>query len=1168
MLRASQLGLLLLLTLTGLALADTTGTIRGTVSDPSGAVLQNANVSVINRGTNEVRKVVADSGGNFQFLLLPVGTYDLRVEHSGFVTYALNNIQLSVNQVAAFNVTLRVGGSETIVQVEARGVQVDTANTQLGTVIDAKPIVDLPLNGRNVYQLITLQPGISVESGANGSLDNCCISGSNTPNPLTFSSGGGRITTNNFMLDGADVNNSQFNQAGVEPIPDAVEEFRVITSTFNAEFGRNSGSIVNVITKSGTNNWHGDLFEFLRNDKLNADNFFEAQTGEKAPYKLNQFGGTLGGPIVKDKTFVFGSLQISRERKGAVPSLQTVYSNAQRNGDFAADLNNQTDGGQFPGTLSDKLCLPRDSANCTTFAAGTPYSSIFPNGQIPTSFFDPASVGLLNRFIPPPNLGANTFVSSPDQPHDTYQWTIKVDEQLSSNQKLSGFYYFNNDSLQTQSSPPGFPVDFTLREQNLSLKDAWIVTPNTINEFEIGFLRNAGGQGPPQGAFPSSFGLTGITPSPPASVNALPQIVIAGGTLGLGANYGGFETFQNTYQVLDNFSKIFGSHDLKFGADYRLIKFPEYLPTFPDGFFSFANSGGNTTGDAFADFLLGLPAQYAQGSITRQRLHSHQVNLYAQDSWKIWPTLTINYGLRWELNTPWVDANNELNFIQPPLPGRAAPESKAFPTAPPGYLFAGDPGVPRGIAHTQYRNLSPRIGIAFSPPWLGPGKLVMRSAYGIFYNPVDQFVLHQLNGEPPFGGASFISDPGFANPFIDQSGVSHPNPFPFVPPAPGTPVDFSPYLPIVQFGEELPSQRSQYVEQYNTSFEYQISPSMVLGVAYVGSQGHHLLASYDANHGNPALCFQINAVLGQGTCGPGGEDTAYQLPSGQTIYGTRTFGAFANNGLPVNSGGSEDYVDVVAINSIAQSSYNSAQVRLERRSKALEFLASYTFSKSLDNASGFENLLNPYCYKCDIGLSSFDARHHFVLSGTYELPLKRFAPSGLRQKLIDGWEIGGIYTYQSGTPIYIADFGDDQSLQGDFDGFNAPDRPDLVGPVHKLNPHNTVCALGTGGPGESPCQFTNFFFDPSAFALQPLGQIGDARHSFIAGPPVNNLDFTAIKRTSFGERYSLEFRTEVFNLLNHAQFFNPVGEFSSSQFGQVTTARDPRLIQFGLKLDF
>ena len=955
---------------------------------------------------------------------------------------------------------------------------------------------------------------------------------------------------NNFMVDGIDANNASLNQAGVAPIPDAVQEFRVITSTFNAEFGRNAGSIVNVITKSGSNRWHGNLFEFLRNDKLNASNFFEAQTGQKASYKLNQFGGTLGGPIKSDKTFIFGSLQISRERRGALGQANTVYSDAQRAGNFTADLTST--GGEFPGQLSNALCLPRDTPNCTVYAAGTPYSTIFPGGQIPTSFFDPVSLGILNRFIPSPNNGASSFVSSPVQPDNTVQWTIKIDHELSANQRVSGFYYFNNDSLLKQSTIPGFPLDFKSRGQQLSLRDVWIASPKTLNEFGIGFLRQRGTRGPDNSAFPSSYGFSGIQVPPPAAENSLPSIRIAS-SINLGGSGGVQGDFQSTYHIFDSFSKLMGHHAFKFGGDYRLTNYVQPLPTFNDGFFSFTNSGSNGTGDPFANFVLGLPSQYDQGSTSRQRVHSHEVNLYAQDAWQIAPSLTLNYGLRWELNTPYVDKNNELNFIQPPSAGGAPPQSKTYPTAPPGYLFAGDPGIPRGITQTQYRNFAPRVGLAYSPSWLGAGKLVIRSAFGMFYNPIEQFVLLQLNGEPPFAAASFVPNSGFATPFIDQSGAALPNPFPFVPPSPGTTVDFSQYFPIIQFGELTPNLRSQYVEQYNLSLEYRLGHSMVFGAAYVGNQGHHLLASYDANHGNPGVCLQINANLGPGTCGPGGEDSAYQLLSGQTLYGTRPFGIFANNGLPGNSGGAEDYVDVIAINSISQSSYNSGQFRLERRSKGLSFLASYTFSKSMDNASGFQDLLNPYCYKCDMGLSSFDARHHFIFSYTYELPFKRFAPSaGLRQKLIDGWEIGGIYNYQSGDPIFITDSGDDQSLQGSFDGFNPPDRPDLVGPVHKLDPHKAG----------------NHSFDPAAFALQPLGQIGNARHNFFTGPPVNNLDFTAIKRTSFGERYNLEFRTEIFNILNHAQFFNPVGDFSSSNFGNVTAARDPRFIQFGIKLNF
>lgn len=1157
------------LALTSLAAADTSGTIRGTVVDPSGAILQSAKIEVTNAGTGEVRRMVSDAAGSFQFPLLPVGTYTLRVEQTGFASYILNNIVLAVNQVATFEVAMRVGGTETVVGVEATAVQVDTASTQLGTVIDAKPIVDLPLNGRNVYQLIALQPGITVASEGNRGPSLSGLSGANSPAPLTFSSGGGRVTMNNFMVDGVDANNAFMNQAGVQPIPDAVQEFRVITNTFNAEFGRNSGSVVNVITKSGTNRWHGDLFEFLRNDKLNASNFFESQTGLKATYKLNQFGGTLGGPIKTNKTFVFGSVQISRERRGARGIKKTVFSEAQRGGDFSQDsgvVDNKDNPGEFPGVLSDDLCLPIDSPNCTQFPAGTPYSTIFPGGKIPPSFFDPVSASLLDKYVPHSNNGSNTFVNSPVQPDDAYQGTVKLDHQFNENNKLSVFYYLDDDSVHQESALPGFPVDFKFRAQNVSIKDLWIVTPRTFNEFSIGFLRQAGANGPTHGAFPASFGFTGIGSSPPEEQNSLPSIRI-GGLPGLGGAGGVAGDFQNTYQIVDNFSKLIGGHSFKFGGDYRLIKYIQNLPTDPNGSFGFTRGGSNTTGDALANFILGLPSEYDQGSIANQRLHSHEVNLYAQDTWRVRPDLTLNYGLRWELNTPYVEKNNELNYIQPPLPGQAPPQSKMFPTAPPGYLFAGDPGVPRGIARPQYRNFSPRIGLAFSPGWFGPGKLVIRSAYGMFYNPIEQFVLLQLNGEPPFAGASFISDPGFANPFTDQSGTSFPNPFPFVPAQPGTHVDFSQYFPILQFGELLPHMRSQYVEQYNMSVEYQLSHSMVAGAAYVGSQGHRLLASYDANHGDPNLCFAINADLGPDTCTQFGEDSVYQLSSGQTLYGTRPFGKFANNGLQGDAG-LEAYTDAIAIDSVANSSYNSGQFRLERRGKALEFLASYTYSKAMDNASGFQDLLNPYCFRCDTGLSAFDSRHHFIFSYTYELPLKRFAPqAGVRQKLIDGWEIGGIYTYQSGNPVYLTDSGDDNSLQGSFDGFVPPDRPDIVGPLHKLNAHHTICAPGTGLPGV-PCQFINPFFGISAFAPNALGTVGNAPHNFFAGPPINNWDFTVIKRTSFGERYNLEFRAEIFNLFNHTQFFNPAGDIASDNFGNITGARDPRLIQFGLKLDF
>ena len=453
------------------------------------------------------------------------------------------------------------------------------------------------------------------------------------------------------------------------------------------------------------------------------------------------------------------------------------------------------------------------------------------------------------------------------------------------------------------------------------------------------------------------------------------------------------------------------------------------------------------------------------------------------------------------------------------------------------------------MTQTYYKSFAPRIGLAYSPNWLGANKLVIRSAYGIFYNPMEQFVLLEFNGEPPFGGSTLFTASGFATPFVGQSGTQFPDPFPFVPAHRGEPVDFSIYYPILLYGNFRPNQRSQYMEQYNLSAEYQLGASMVLGLGYVGSQGHRLLATYDANPGDPNLCTQLES---QG-CGPYAEDSTYVSATGGTIYGTRPAGGLSNNGLSAANGGLEAFSSMFTIDSIASSSYHSGQFRLERRASDFQFLVSYTFSKTLDNSSGFQNLLNPFCFKCDRNLSAFDARHRFVFSYTYELPMKHLVPGGgVRQKLLDDWEIGGIYTYQTGVPVHLTDTASDYSLTGGFD-FEPVDRPDIVGPIQTYDPHRST------------------FFNTSSFVQEPCRArpIGNARHNMFAGPPVNNWDFTVIKRIKFQEHYSFEFRTEFFNLLNHTQFDNPTGDIGAGdQFGVITAARDPRFIQFGAKLAF
>jgi hypothetical protein len=1151
----------------------TTGTIRGSVADSSGAAVAGAQVTAVNEATNETRGIASDATGSFQFLSLAVGKYTLRVERTGFKTYLLKGIVLEVNQVATFSVTLEVGTVESKVEVTANPAQVDTAATQIGTVIDSRPILDLPLNERNLYQLVALQPGISVPSqGTRGVVDpnNPVFAVRQAGSPLVFSSSGGRMVMNNFMVDGSDTNGILENQAVVRAIPDSVEEFRVLTNTFNAEYGRNAGSIVNIITRAGTNNWHGDGFEFFRNEVLNARNFFEAS---RAPFKLNQFGGTIGGPVRKDKTFIFGSYQATRRRQGVSGQVRTVFSDAERMGQFIdREPGGFTGSSTNMGRLSNNLCFPRDatvSPNC--FAAGTPFTTIFPGAVIPTSFFDPITQNILNSFIPRANAGTplrNELLITPVEPTNAQQFSIKLNHELGRGHKLSALFFFDDVNQQNfaieSDAMPGFPVVTAERDLLLNIGDAWVISPTTLNEFRFGYLRQAVGKtkSPLHTFDPASIGFTGILTGPPLAFQTMPVIKVAGGPIFGSPSFGsgGGSNIENVFQFSDTFSKLLGNHSLKFGGDFRRIYFDQVLLFVFDGDFTFGGSGANSTGDPLADFLLGLPDNYIQGAESFEHLRTNLFHLFAQDTWQVRPNLTLNYGLRWELNTPFIDRDNLIDeFKFPPVPGQPLPQSKVFSNAPPGLVFPGDPGVPRGLTNTYYKSYAPRVGLAYSPAWFGAGRTVIRAAYGIFYAPIEQSILLQFNGDPPFGGSSFVGGPGFASPFTNQAGATLPSPFPFMLPKPGSTVNFSSFFPIFLFGDFSPTLRSQYLEQYNLMVEYQLSPTMLVAGGYVGSQGHRLLASFDANPGNPQLCMTLASLL----CGPFGEDVTYTTAT-QTFFGTRPVGPLSNNGSI------EAFGNIFTLSPVSNSNYHSAQLRFERRAADLQLLASYTFSKSIDNTSGFENLLNPFCFKCDRNLSAFDVRHRAVISFTYRLPFGRAAGvSGLRQKLIGGWEIGSISTFQSGVPVHLTDSGSDNSLSGGFD-FETADRPQLVGPVRTQDPRHSGCSRGTG-PGQplACASVANQSFDPNSFAVEPLGKFGNVPHNLFSGPGVNNWDFTVIKRTPFRERYSWEFRAEFFNLWNHAQFLNPNGDINAgANFGRIQGARDPRFVQFATKILF
>ncbi|PYX75877.1 MAG: hypothetical protein DMG78_02900 [Acidobacteria bacterium] len=1040
----------------------------------------------------------------------------------------------------------------------------------------------------------------------------------------------------------------------MQPSPDTIAEFRVLTNTFDAEYGRNSGSVVNVVTKSGTNNLHGNVFEFFRNTKLNANPYcFTGVDGvpcDKPQFNQNQFGGTFGGPIKKDETFFFVSYEGRRIRQGIPSSLVFVPTAAERPSatqpysDFSAET-------PFPGILGSAFPLQQrpgcaqaiSNQSGVTLADGVPYSTdqngpgIFTDvannreNIIPLACLDATAVDLL-QYVPLPANGGGKLVTTPVQPVRADQFTIKLDHRINNRQNLSFYYYFNDDH---QVSPfavfqaaganvPGFGSIVNERFQQWNISHTWTISNSTVNEFRFNFNREA------QGTFqhpvftttvqsscpPAPTWLTdvtgpvpcfsdgtpentlGIHPNLGPQHEGLPFIQVSGGfTIG---NNGEGELPQvgNSLQWSDTITKVVGRHSLKFGGDIRRQQFDQTLYFDVNGeFFVDGTSTNTTAGDTtFSDYLLGLPGSYGQGSAQVEHVRSTGLYLFAQDSWKIKPNLTLNYGLRWELNTPITDASKHVQTFRPGEVSQVYPCQDTANTdcssmTPVGLVVPGDPGVPNALTQTYYKAFAPRIGIAWSPGT--SGKTSIRAGWGMFYNPIEQLVLEQFSAEPPFGGSTFPFNTLFNQPFLDQSGeFSYPNPFGLdslsgvngiLNPKRGQPVDWGMFRPNTLFGQFQPNMRSQYSAQYNLTIERQLGNDMKLQVSYVGSQGHRLLATHDINYGNPQTCLDIIDILGDGSCGPYFADSTFFIPAGSvtgpnglqlpygpngptlipanttlandiTLVGLRRYSSpqcdpMTGTGCPGD--GIPVFSSIFAQDTIANSAYNSLQGFLEKRfAHGLQFTAAYTWSKSIDQASSFEGILNPIDPKRSRSLSAFDARHRVVLSYYWELPVPKYA--GAKGQVLNGWALSGITTFQTGFPIRITTL-DDQELMYSFD-FELPGEPDLVAPFRTMKPQSNG----------------NYFFDPSLFSEDnTFGRIGNSPRTICCGPHISQTDFAILKTFAISEHKRIDFRAELFNIFNHTQFFNPDGNFSDGpQFGQVNQVRDPRLMQFALKFFF
>ncbi len=1295
-----------------LAFAQSTGgRIRGTVMDTSGGAVPGASVTLINEATHATREVQSGANGEYVFLEVPVGTYEIDALSKGFKKYTRKGIVLNLNEVVGVDITLQIGAASEVVEVTGAPPVIDTTSTQLGAVVNERSSTQLPLNTRDVFQLLQLQPGVQSQIGNN------LFYGSDKPGVVTVNGGRGR--SNNYSVNGGDSNDLFANLPAVQPSPDSIEEFRVITNTFDAEYGRNSGAVVNVVTKSGSNDLHGSVYEFLRNDVLNAHGF-TFQPTPKAPFKQNQFGGTLGGPIKKDKSFFFGSYEGRRIVRGIVSQPVPVPTGGDLSGTFTAPLPAPgTPPGDpstmvFPGSLHDPTVAtilqnrcgsqltPGGQAALTAVIngqgqAGTeqPWDSIFTTttgpqaltATIPVQCFDPVAASLVDptkaNFLPGSG-GASSqtqdVVKSTDR---SDQFQLRFDQILNKNQKFSLYYYYNNDNtldpfavFQLAGGSLGnFPGRIITHAQQLNASHSWTIGSTAVNEFRFTYFREAqpqfytptvtnavtascgsavsaalcfGGSsdtplvdptGAPLGtaANPNTpvcpgFGC-GIHPGLGSKFEGVPYVTL-GGTIGLfGNNFEGqLPQTGNTFQFNDNYSKIIGKHSFKFGGDIRYQKFDQKLYFNVNGEYIFGPGGTNDTGavDPFANYLLGLPNSYSQGSANTEFVRSTSVYLFAQDSWKIKSNVTLNYGLRWETNTPLTDIGQKVQRFNPGQNSTIFPcdLSTGFPsssvsffqsptnptptcantgTTPTGLVVPGDKGVPGGLISTYYNAFAPRLGLNWSPGWKngalanltgGPNKTTVSMGWGLFYNPIEQLVLEQFSAEPPFGISNGVSNPLFSTPFVTQEGATFPNVSDaFLNPPRNQPVDWALYRPILLFGQFPTKLRPQYSAQYNLTIKRELPGNILLQVGYVGSQGHRLLAIHDQNPANAQTCLDL-ITIGQ-PCGPFSEDNQYQfdLQPGQTLHmpyiggptpggpnipcpivgtttactlsvpatgqpvsinlvGLRPYAAPNCNPTstnPLTSGcpadGTEVFNSIFAEDNVAHSNYNSLQALFEKRfSHGLQFQASYTYSKSLDNASSFEEILNPTNFNATYSPSLYDARHRFVFNYVWELPVPKF--QGFKGRVLNGWQVSGIYTYQSGFPILINNC-DDQELEGSTLGFECPGKPDMLGPFKTHNP-----------------RIDGLVFDPTNFADSAQGTFGNTPRTLCCNPPINNWDIGIFKDTAIGERMRLEFRTEIFNIFNHAQFYGVDGGSANPTFGQPQKVRDPRLFQFALKLVF
>lgn len=1067
---------------------DTTAILEGQVTDPAGGVVVGATVQAIHTKTGYTQTQTTTSAGRFH-LAVPSGEYSLHVSSPNFAKYVQNGIELNVSQTARVDVQLPLAREKDTVTIVAERAHVDSGSTVIGNVVTGRQLVDLPLNGRNFTQLGLLQPGVAPLTAGVSAAGGSLRAGQ------AYAVNGQRPESNNYLLDGStNVSRVDGGYALKTPV-DAIQEFRILTHTAPAEYGGTSGATTTVITRSGSNEVHGTLYEFLRNDKLDARNFFASSV---EPLKQNQFGATIGGPLRKNKDFLFGFYEGFRNRQG-ITKAATVPSDRQRVGDFSELRDPQT--GQ-PVPLINYL-------------SGQP----FPGNQIPQEMMNPTVLKLV-QFYPHANSGPNLFVTTQMKNNHSDQGGARYDHVFSERDQLSMRYTrsagSNLDPLSVSGADvPGFPVGEDFNTQSATISETHLFSGSTMNIFRAAFFRNVFNTNNPQNR--TSPRQLGFNYDSTLDAAEGPPFFIVSGYASIGNPITGpRETTQNSYEIHDSLSHTTGAHSFKFGVEFRRNQINMSQGIASNGFFVFAPF---PISDSFGSFLFGFPVVFFQGGGDMNRgLRNIDFATYGQDEWRVSSRLTINYGLRWEVSTPFTDIRNRMNSWSP------GQQSKVFPNAPNGLLFPGDPGVPNGIAPVYRKGLMPRIGLAWDPN--GSGKTSIRAAYGIFYDTFTNGVGGPLQAPLsalPWTQARQLPPPiNFTNPWNGQ------NPF--------TANSFPQPTTVLTIENGM---RPPYAQNWNFSIQRSFG-SYLLDARYIGNKGTRLPRMIE---GNPAVY------------GPG--STSQNIDQRRIYAGCRT------------PSGPCDFGSVGLITNSTNSTYHAAQLALSRRfNNGLSFLVSYTYSKSLDYVSTFnvagsaprlvagENDLaqNPFDLKAEHGPSLFDARHRLVWSGSYEIPIPQGA-NGFAKAVLGGWQINTIANFSSATPFTVYDSANvsQQGSAPEITGFYSS-RPDLIS-----DPNN--------GPRTAAQWITRSAFrrlDPVAEA----GRFGNQGRNAVRGPGIANVDLSLLKTFSLAERLRLQFRAECFNIANHANFGLPDNDVASPNFGRVLEAGAPRLMQFGLKLLF